>query len=117
LVEAACDQILDGRDRVPLVHAGDGERDPGALRGGEQQDPEDALAVDLLAVLADLDLGLEAAGRLDELGGGPGVQAESVADRKLALNHDSSFCPTTTPWLAAECAAGAASSASRSDAT
>ena len=86
LVEAAGDQVLDRRQGVPLVDAGDGERDPGSLRRGEQEDPEDALAVDLLAVLADLDLRLEPARRLDELRRRPGMEPEAIADGELPLN-------------------------------
>src|SRR5262249_26084161 len=73
LVEASGDQILDGGEGVVLIVARDGERDVSALGGREQEDAEDALPVDLLAVLADLDLGAESAGRLDELRRRPGV--------------------------------------------
>src|SRR6476660_4772737 len=108
LVEAAGDQVLDRGERGLLVFAGHGQRDPRPLRSGQQEDPQDALAVDLLAVLADLDLRLEPAGRLDELGRGASVESEAVANGELALNHESWFSDTTS---------GATSSASRSEAT
>src|SRR5262249_51805662 len=111
LVEAAGDEVLDGGEGVLLVVARHGEGDPRALGGGEQEDAEDRFAVDLLAVLANLDLGPEPAGGLDELGRGTGVQPEAVANRELPLDHGSCFSVfSATP-------AGAVSSASRSDAT
>src|SRR4029453_16609486 len=108
LVEAGGGQVLDRGECGLLVLAGDGQRDPRPLRGRQQEDPQDALAVDLLAVLADLDLRLEPAGWLDELGRGARLESEAIANGELALDHESWFSDTTS---------GATSSASRSEAT
>src|SRR5262245_3392399 len=105
LVEAACDEVLDRGEGGLLVLAGDGQGDPCPLRGRQQEDAQNALAVDLLAVLADLDLGFEPAGRLDELGRRACVESEAIANGELALDHESWFSDTTS---------GATSSASRS---
>src|SRR5215471_1435185 len=108
-VETAGDQVFDGGEGVGFVLPADGEGDVGPLRGGEQKDTEDALAVHLLAVLADLDGRLEPARRLDELRRRPGVEAEPVADRQLPLDH--------RPADSGVVSGGASSLASRSEAT
>src|SRR6202171_6633362 len=66
LIETARDEGLDGSERLRLVFAGDRERDARSLGGREQQDSEDALAVDFLTVLLDLHRRAKAARRLDQ---------------------------------------------------
>ena len=70
-----------------LVRAVDPEDDVRPLGRGQGQDAEDALAVDLAAVLDDPDVGPEAVGRVDELDRRPGVQAELVLDGDGSFEH------------------------------
>ena len=58
--------------------------EPGAALGGQQRQVEDALAVDLFAIMVDPDLGLELAGQLHELRGRAQVQAVLVGDLDLS---------------------------------
>src|SRR6185369_11971354 len=51
-----------------------------ALAGREQQDSEDALAVDFFVAFTDLDVRLESRGRVNELRRRACVQAELVLD-------------------------------------
>src|SRR5262249_28502656 len=109
LVETAGYEVLDCRERSGLVLSADGKRDMRPLGGREQQDPEDALAVHFLAVLADLDRRFEPARRLHEFRRRPGVKPEPVADRHFSLDH--------RPAGSGAGGAGASSLASRSEAT
>ena len=87
LVEAVGDELDQGGHGRLLVLARDDEPDRRALGRGQGQDAEDALAVDLVAVLDDLDRGAEAVGQVDELDRGPGVQAQLVADGDGPVEH------------------------------
>src|SRR5665647_345091 len=87
LVEAVGDELGErGHGRL-LVLARDDQTDRRALRRRQGQDAEDALAVDLVAVLDDLDRRAEAVGQVDELDRGPGVQAQLIADGDGLVEH------------------------------
>src|SRR5438270_121114 len=101
-VELRLDQLLDGVERVALVRAVRFDEDAGAAPGGEQQDAEDRLAVDLLVAFPDLDVRLEPRGSVHELRGSARVKSQFVLDLEGALRQ------RTAPLAVA---------ASRSDAT
>src|SRR6185295_17984297 len=82
LVEAVRDQVGDGAQRLLLILTFAADRHVGPLRGGQEEDAEDALRVDLLPLLEDRDLALDR--------GGAGVQAETIDDLRFPLNHASS---------------------------
>src|SRR5581483_12240153 len=94
-LEAAGDQVLERRHRLLLVAAVAAERDVLALRGRQHQQAEDALAVDDVAVLDQLDVALEAPGEVHQLGRGARVQPQAVDDLDLVLDH--AVSPTTAP--------------------
>ena len=85
LVEPSRDQIgqrLDGRDGVGPARL---QIEKGAALGGQgSSDSSMTLAVEFIAVVMHPDLGLELQRQLDELLGGPHVQAEAVRDLDLA---------------------------------
>src|SRR5690554_4312123 len=80
LSETALDELDELLDRGPGVLAARPDGDLTAVLGSEHHHAHDALAVHLRVILADPDLGAEAGRELDELGGGPSVQAVLVAD-------------------------------------
>ena len=58
-----------------------------AVTGGQHHEAHDTLAIDAFIVLLDDDIAGKTAGSLDELGGGPGVNAQLVPDRELTLDN------------------------------
>src|SRR5688572_16341647 len=78
LIKLPFHQRFDFHDRLGgIVTLGEDEQF--AARASRQHhQAHDALAVDLLTVLLDEDIALEAVGRLDEHGGGPGMDSEFV---------------------------------------
>src|SRR3954453_5658883 len=87
-IEFRVDERLDGVDRRGFVLAIRFDGDSRAAPGGEQEDAEDRLAIDLFVAFADLDVGTKSRGGVDELRGGACVQAELVFDLDVALDHD-----------------------------
>src|SRR3954471_22246169 len=92
-VEAVGDQLRHRAHGVLFVVAVATDRHPGPLAGGQQQDAEDALGVDLLAVLLHRHPALEFSRGVHQLGRRSRVQAEPVDDLRLALDH-AFFVPT-----------------------
>ena len=86
-LELASDQVGDGVERGVGVGAIGAYGDDRAVAGGEHHQAHDALAIDFLAILLDEDVGLEAIGRFDKLGGGTGVDAELVEDGEILFGH------------------------------
>src|SRR5712692_6046734 len=93
-VEFGLDELLDGLDRFFLVFTVGGHADDGAFSGGQEQDAEDALAVDFLVAFADFDVGFESRRAMDQLCGGARVQTELVLDLDVARDQ----CPLTLPF-------------------
>src|SRR5204863_3285801 len=56
-------------------------------RGGQQQDPHDALAIHGSPVAADANMGGVAGCRVHELGGSAGVQPEAITNHAFARHH------------------------------
>src|SRR5947209_8013452 len=86
-VELRLDQLLDGVERVALVRAVRFDEDAGAAPGGEQQDAEDRLAVDLLVAFPDLDVRLEPRRGVHELRGSARVKSQFVLDLEGTLRQ------------------------------
>lgn len=86
-LEFASDEVGDGVERGVGVGAIGAYGDDRAVAGGEHHQAHDALAIDFLAILLDEDVGLEAIGRFDKLGGRTGVDAELVEDGEILFGH------------------------------
>jgi hypothetical protein len=87
LIEAVPDKLDEGGHGRLLVLARDQEPDRSPLGRGQGQDAEDALAVDLIAVLDDLHRRTEAVGQVDELDRGSGMEAQLVSDGDGPVEH------------------------------
>ena len=72
-----------------------GDLEQAALRGGQQQDAQDRLAVHGAAAARQRDARAIAAGSVDESRRGPGVQPQPVTDLDLALDHQDFFSSTS----------------------
>src|SRR5919197_4827225 len=83
-IEAAGDELGEGVHRSGRLGALGAELDDAAGSCRQHHQPHDRDAGDARAVLVDLDLGVELLGKLDELGGGSGMESAAVADRHLA---------------------------------
>src|ERR1051326_9159980 len=101
-VELRLDELLDRVERVALVRTVGFHEDRRAAAGGEQQNAEDRLPVDLLVAFPDLDVRLEARRGMHELRGSACVEAQ------LVLDLEGTFGQRPAPLAVA---------ASRSDAT
>src|SRR4051794_20593953 len=86
-VELGVDELLDRRDGVGLVGTVGLDGDERAAAGGEEEDAEDRLAVDLLVALADLDVRAEARRHVDELRRRARMKAKLVLDLEFALDQ------------------------------
>src|SRR5712692_6112713 len=96
-VEFGLDELLDGLDRFFLVFTVGGHADDGAFSGGQEQDAEDALAVDFLVAFADFDVGFESRRAMDQLCGGARVQTELVLDLDVPRDQTPAPHATVTP--------------------
>ena len=83
-VESSRDQSGQRLDRRGRVGPARLQIQQGSALGGQRRQIENTLAVEFIAVVVDPDLGLELQRQLDELVGGPHVQAEAVRDLDLA---------------------------------
>src|SRR5215472_295841 len=87
LIEAAGDEIGERRHGALRLGAGGGQLDGGAGPGRQHHQTHDRAARNRGAVLAHGHLGVELPGKLDEAGGGAGVETALVADGNGALGH------------------------------
>ena len=87
LVEAALEERLDRVGGLGLVGPVEEQFERRVLLGGERHHADDALAVDLVAVLADKELGREPRRLAHDHRRRPGVDAGLVSDRDLASEH------------------------------
>src|SRR4051812_12310418 len=69
------------------MQAADMDDDRVAHRRAEHHQPHDRSPADAIAVLLDLDHGVDLAGEIDELGAGPGVEPALVGDLDLAADR------------------------------
>src|SRR3954469_24999883 len=74
-VEQRLDQSAEPVDRLLGAEAGGADRDRVALGRAKHHQAHDRSAADLVAVLLDLDRGVDLRGDGDELGAGPGMEA------------------------------------------
>jgi len=86
-LEIPVDEVFDGGEGGFCVVAFSADNEDGPVAGGEHHEAHDAFAIDLLTVFFDGDIAGELAGGLDELGRGPGVDAELVADGEFAPDY------------------------------
>ena len=85
LVEPRRDQFGQRLDGLRGVGPACLQLEAGAALGGHHRQLQQTLAIKLVVIVADPDLGLEPRRQLDELHGGPDMQAEAVGDLDLAM--------------------------------
>src|SRR5512132_1856279 len=81
-LEPGLDDLAEHLDGILRLAADGGDLDLGARPGSEHHQPEDRPRRNRRATLRDGDLGIEPRRELDELGGGPSVQATPVGDHR-----------------------------------
>ena len=86
LLEIPADEGGQRLQRSFRVLTGGTDLEGGAVSGCEHHEAHDAFSIDPFIVFFDDDVAGEAARGLDELGGGPGVDAQLVSNRELALD-------------------------------
>src|SRR5713226_9583217 len=86
-VEFRIDQLLDRVHGLFLVFTVGSHSDDGAPAGGQQQNAQDALAVDLLVAFADFDVRFVPRRAVNEFCGGACVQAQLVLDLDVARDQ------------------------------
>src|SRR5262252_5041107 len=96
LAELVVHELEDRGDRFLGAVALRADRHARVLARAQHQHAHDALAVDLVAILAQRDLARKLGRELDELGCGARVQAELVLDLDGLLRHHSPL--STSRW-------------------
>src|SRR5205823_788102 len=86
-VEFGVDELLDRVDSLFLVFSVRGHRDHSPPARRQQQNAEDALAVDFLVALADFDVRFVTGRAVNEFCGGACVQAQLVLDLNVARDQ------------------------------
>ena len=87
LVETAAHQIFEMFERLLGLGTAGAQLQLGATRGRQHHDTHDAFTVDFAPVAQQPDLGVESGRQSHELGGGSGVQPQSVDDDYFPLQH------------------------------
>ena len=86
-VEAVFNKGFDLGEGFEFVGAGDAEVEFGAFGGAEHHDAHDAFAVDGFTVTGELRFSGEAAGEVDQLDGGSGMEAQFIDDGDFFAEH------------------------------
>src|SRR5438445_4544186 len=86
-VELGVDQLLDRVDGLLLVLAVGRHSDDRAAAGRQQQNAQDALAVDFFVAFANFDVRFVTRGAMDEFCGGASMQSQFVFDLDVARDQ------------------------------